>query len=233
VLIASCIVPFSVCIFLFASNHRIPQYYVQYKVRDWNECITLRLNELTFAIMNNQINAGSSAPSLPSSLSSLYSLLPYDSKQLFNRAFMFLWSYLHPKASYLHSGGVLYYYYIADLLRVRYDLTASELALLSYLYGVSNKGADVIHSNVIYSGSLLPHICRSSKANALSILHKRGFIVRLNRNPASPYLQRSISCRREFIQMSAKGVSVITDMNRDLYKLLRDSSLNDIIGANK
>lgn len=176
---------------------------------------------------------GLSPPSLSPSLSTVYSMLSQDSKQLFNRAFMFLWSYLHPKASYLQFGGVLYYYYAIDMLRVRYDLTTSELSLLSYLYGVSDSGAKVVHSQTVYSGMLLPHLCRATKANTLALLNKRGFVVRLSRNPALPYLQRSISKHREYIQMTAKGVDVINNINRDLYKLLRDSSLNDIIGANK
>lgn len=169
------------------------------------------------------------APSLPSSLSSLYSLLDIQQKRLFNKVFMFLWDYVRKRVYGSH--GVLNTYWIVEDQRIKYDLSTSELSMLSFIYHVTDGGKGIINSQVVYNGSVLPHLTLDGKIYYLYKLRIKGFIKRTTRDTSAPYLQRSISSHPIFIQLSPAGVGVIKDIDMRVRKLIMHSSLNDIIGV--
>lgn len=176
------------------------------------------------------INDGSlSAPSLPSSLTSLYQLLDDNMRRLFNKVFMFLWDYVRRKV--LSSHGVLNTFWIVDDLRAKHGLCSSEFSMLTYLYHVTDGGKRIVSSQAIYNGSALPHLAESGKAHYLRKLREGGYIIRSSRDISAPYLQRSIYHSKIFIQLTPKAIGVIKDIDRRVQHLIMRSSLNDIIGV--
>lgn len=170
-----------------------------------------------------------SAPPLPSSLTSLYSLLDSQQQRLFNKVFMFLWDYVRRRVHGSH--GVLNTYWIVDDQRIKYDLSTSELSMLTFIYHVTGGGKGIINSQVVYNGSVLPRVAHSTKSWYLTMLRNKGLIVRTTRDTSAPYLRRSISRSPIFIQLSPSGVGVIKDIDRHVKTLIMHSSLNDIIGV--
>jgi DNA-binding MarR family transcriptional regulator len=144
-----------------------------------------------------------------------------------------MWNYLNPLRCYTGHGGVLYSCWAIDMLRVKIDLTPSELSMLAYLYQVTDRGKSTIHSDIIYKSVILPHIQIASKQGILNDLKHRGYISRYTHNSSAPYLQRSFSRQPVFIRLTLKGISVIQGIEKDLYKLLLNTSLDEITGANK
>ncbi len=183
--------------------------------------------------MNNINENITPAPSLPPDLSFLYSSLPVDMQRLFRKVFVFLWNKIAPARSFVSNSGVIYSYWAVDMLRIRTNLTTSELSALSYLYQITEKGAKTVKSETIYNGMLLPEMVSESKITLLHTLKRKGYIIRLTRDPSAPYLLRSISRQPVFMQMTPKGVGVIHDIEKGLYKILLNTSFNEITGANK
>lgn len=173
------------------------------------------------------------APSLPTSLSSVYSSLSPDMQKVFIRVFRFLWNYVCPLSRFIGHGGVLYSYWAIDMLRVKIDLTPSELSMLAYLYQITDQGNSTIHSDIIYNSAILPHLVMASKQGILNDLKHSGYISRFTHDSSAPYLQRSFSRQPVFIRLTSKGVGVILGIEKDLYRLLLNTSLNEITGANK
>jgi hypothetical protein len=60
-----------------------------------------------------------------------------------------------------------------------------------------------------------------------------GIVTRSRVNSSSPYLQSSHDLHPVYIKLSVKGVKMVQDIERDLYKILLNTSLDDITGANK
>ena len=145
---------------------------------------------------------------------------------------MLIWDHLLPMRSFTGAGGVLHSYYVVDLLRLRLNLTTSELSALCYLYQVTGKGAKIVHSDIVYNSVILPHLLKCSKSYTLTQLRIQGYIIRLNRDPSQPYLSRFRSNNPVFIQMTPKGVNTIHNMEKDIYRLLLSSSLDDLTGVN-
>jgi hypothetical protein len=172
-------------------------------------------------------------PSLSPALTTLYSTLSPDNKQIFVKVFKFLWSVVIPARRFTDSGGMLYSFWLVDLLRHRSGLSSSELSLLTYLYQVTEKGNKTIHSNIIYNGMLLPDNIRVSKQRLLNGFKRKGYIIRLTRDPSVPYLRRSISQQPVFIKLTSSGVRLIEGIEKELRKILINSSLDDLTGANK
>jgi DNA-binding MarR family transcriptional regulator len=183
--------------------------------------------------MNEQPLNIPSPPLLSPALTTLYSNLSPDMKRLFVKMFRFLWDNVAPAGRFVKYGGVLYAYWAVDRLRVKIDLTPSELSIIAYLYQVTDRGNNTIHSDIIYNSVILPHILKQSKQGILNDLKHRGYISRLTRNPSAPYLQRSFSRHPVFIRLTSSGVALIEGIEKDLYRLLLNTSLNEITGANK
>jgi hypothetical protein len=191
------------------------------------------INELKLNSMSMQTENNYPPPSLSPSLSSVYSSLSPEMQKIFIRVFRFLWNYVSPLRKFTSPGGVLYSYWAVDMHRVKIDLTPSELSMLTYLYQVTCGGISTIHSDIVYNSAILPHILKQSKQGILNDLKHRGYITRLTRDPSAPYLQRSISRQPVFIRLTSKGVGVILGIEKDLYRLLYNTSLNELTGANK
>jgi len=170
-----------------------------------------------------------SAPALPSTLSSLYSMLDITQRRLFNKVFMFLWDYVRKKVYGSH--GVLNTYWIVEDQRIKYDLCTSELSMLTFLYDITGGGRGIIHSQAVYNGSALPHLTTSGKSWYLTMLRNKGFILRTTRDTSAPYLRRSVYHSPVWIQLTPKAVGMIKAIDRHVQSKIMRSSLNDIIGV--
>jgi hypothetical protein len=183
--------------------------------------------------MNNQTENLLSPPPLTPSLNSAYLSFNSDMRRLFVKIYHHLWNYVNPLSRFTGHGGVLYSFWVVDLLRVRLGLTSSELAILSYLYQITDKGTNTIHSDSIYNSAVLPHVLKQSKGAILYDLKCKGFISRSTRNLSEPYLSRSYSSHPLFISLTSSGVRVIEGIEKDLYKILLNTSLNELTGTNR
>jgi hypothetical protein len=181
----------------------------------------------------NELNNKPVPPALSPALRTLYLSLPNEYKQIFNKVFIFLWDYVCPMKSFINNGGLLHSYYVIDLLRSRYKLSTNQFSVLTYLYQITRKGADIVHSERVYNGLSLADASKVVKESTLRRLRKRNLIKRLYYDPAQPYLSRFRSNNPEFIQLLPAGVTIIHDIEKETYRLLRYSSLDDLTGANK
>jgi len=178
--------------------------------------------------MNNLSAIPDSPPSLSPTLLTTYLSLNSDMRRLFVKIYHQLWEYVCPLNRFVKHGGVLYSYWAVDLLRLRAGLTSSELAVLAYLYHLSNGGRNVVHSEKVYSEAVLPDLIYTSKQQLLHDIKGKGYINRLTRDPATPYLQRSVAWRPVFIKLTPDGIQLIEDMEKDLYKILVNNCSNDL-----
>lgn len=143
---------------------------------------------------------------------------------------MLQWDYLLPRKAF---NNVMCSFWVVDLLRIRFKLTTTELSFLSYLYQITRKGASIVHSELVYNGFIRPDIQDSQKKTILRQLRDKGYLIRLRRDPSQPYLSRFISHHLVFVQLTPKGVAVIHDIEKEMYKLLLNTSLDDLTGVNK
>lgn len=173
------------------------------------------------------------SPSLSPSLHLLYLNLTKDNQRLFIKVYKYLWGVVCPLSRFVKYSGVLYSFWAVDRLRHRFNLSTSQLAALSYIYQVTNKGANIIHSNVVYNGMLLPHVLLGAKQHILSGLVSLGYVSRSTKDASAPYLSRSYSSHPVFIRLTSSGVALIEGIEKDLYGLLLNTSLNELTGTNK
>ena len=117
-------------------------------------------------------------PSLSPELTELYQSLNDNNRVIFVKVFRFLWGVVCPLSRFTGYSGVLHSYWIVDLLRERSGLPPSYLAILTYVYHVTNKNKTFIHSRVLYSGVVLPGVLLSSVRQYVSNLIKLGYLTR-------------------------------------------------------
>ena len=170
-------------------------------------------------------------PPLTSELNYLYQSLDSNNRIIFIKVFKFLWGVVCPASRFIAYSGVLHSYWVVDLLRARHNLTPSYLALLTYIYHATNKGKTFIHSRVLYSGVVLPGVLTVTIQQYISHLIRRGYLIRSQYKPASASLPRSYSGHSIFIRLSPSGVRLIESIEKDLYKILMNTSLNELTGA--
>jgi hypothetical protein len=182
--------------------------------------------------MNNQDLSPASLPSLPSSLSISYQSLTIDMQRLFIKVFKYLYSVAHIRR-YNDAGGLLLSWWAVDIVRARSSLSGSEFAILTYIYQMSNKGAKVLHSDNVYFGPVVPDLKRTAKMGVLCSLVRSGYLSRSTRNHQDPFYSRSVCSHPVYITLTCAGVKVIEDIEKDLYKLLLRSSLDDLTGKHK
>jgi hypothetical protein len=173
-----------------------------------------------------------SAASLSSSLSVSYSLLPDDLQRLFIKVFKYLWGVVHYRR-FKDPGSVLMSLWAVDIVRSRCSLSRSELAILTFIYQMTNKNKLFIHSDSVYCSGVCPDLKISAKMNILSLMVKRGYIIRSYKNTDEPYLKRSFVSHPVFIRLSSSGVLLLQGIEKDLYKLLLNTSLDDLTGKHK
>ena len=169
-------------------------------------------------------------PSLTTELSNLYNSLDANNRIIFIKVFKFLWGVVCPASRFISYSGVLYSYWVVDLLRERSGLTTSYLSLLTYIYHVTRKGTTYIHSKVIYSGVVLPGVLAVSIQQYVSTLIKLGYLSRSQYKPASTTLPRSFAYRPVFIRLTPSGVRLIETIERDLHNILMNTSLDELTG---
>jgi len=198
----------------------------------WNSYIFvvfMKLQSISYFIMKDNILFSSPPPSLNPELTDIYNSLDNVNRQLFIKVYRFLWGVVNDRRS-----GVAFSFWAVDLLRLRCGLTSSELTVLTYLYYVSGKGRRYIHSDLIYQGLILEDLVYSSKPALLNDIKHKGFISRSTRDPGQPYSQRAQHNKHPvFIRLTPAGVKLIEGMEKDLYKLLLHSSIDEITGAKK
>ena len=178
-----------------------------------------------------------SSPSLPpltNTLNNLYNSLDSFNRGVFMQIFKFVWVRLFGSQSQVMRCNVLYNYWLIDSIRLRLSLTCSELCALTWIYQYSNKGVKMVHSELFYSGVVLPDLIHASKMNLLNDLKQYGYITRHTKDPGQPYSQRAQHNKQPvFISLTRSGVQVIEGIEKDMYKLLLNSSLDDLTGIKK
>lgn len=172
--------------------------------------------------------SSSSVPSLSPELKDLYNSLDGVQKSLFMRVFRFVWGVLFGRKQ-LFKQHVLLYWGL-ELVRSRSSLSPSDLSILSYLYQVTNKGANIVSSETFYKGLLFTGVDLAQRKYRLVSLKKRGYITRHTFNSDLPYLRSSRSNHKLFIKMTLKGVQCIERIEKDLNNLLLNTCLNDLTG---
>jgi len=187
-----------------------------------------------FVFMFTEPNKTLVPPSLSPDLTQLYSLLNSDARRLFNRVYFWLWRYLLNKRAYLSRSAILYYYWAINQLRINADLTTSELALLSFVYQVSDKGTKPVHSKVVYNG-IFPDYVRHTKIVIICNLINRGYLCRSPKDPdpARKYYSIPWPPHPVWISLTPSGVMLIRGIESKLYDIVLHSSLDDITGKNK
>jgi hypothetical protein len=175
-----------------------------------------------------------SSPSLSPSLTNLYSSLDVFNRGVFMQVFRFLWAYLFGSQSQIRRCGVLYNFWIIDSLRLSSGLTASELSALTWLYQRTNKGIKMVHSESFYNSGVVPDLLHVSKIELLNDLKQYGYITRHTKDPGQPYSQRAQHNKQPvFIFLTRSGVQLIEGIEKDMYKLLLNSSFNNLTGIKK
>jgi hypothetical protein len=174
----------------------------------------------------------SSPPSLPLSLSIDYNSMPELLRPLFIKVFKYLWGVVHYRR-FKDPGSVLMSLWAVDIARSRCSLSRSELAILTFIYQMSNKNSKLLHSDSVYYSGVCPDLKISAKMNILSLMVKRGYIIRSYKNTDEPYLKRSFVSHPVFIRLSSSGVLLLQGIEKDLYRLLLRSSLDDLTGKHK
>jgi len=173
----------------------------------------------------------SSPPLLSKSLNSLYNSLDDFNKGVFMRVFSFIWSSLYTHKE-LFKRGVLNYWCF-DLARIHSGLTSSELLTLTYLYQVTKQGVNMVRSDVIYNGPILRDLIYKSKQCVLNDLKHKGYITRHTYNPGILYLSCAHSKQPVFIKMTNKATKVLNDIEKDMSRIMLNTSFNDLTGHNK
>lgn len=172
-------------------------------------------------------------PVLSPALLLSYSSLPSNMQRLFIKVFRYLWGVVLPVKRFKCPAGLLYSFWVVDLLRERLSLTTTELSLITYIYQMTDNNSKYIHSDLIYNSMVLSHILPDSKMKRLTDLNADGYIIRSTSDPFALHLRCSHSRQPVFIKLSVKGVQVIESMGKDMHKILFNTSLNDLTGANK
>lgn len=171
-----------------------------------------------------------SLPSLSPQLNSLYQVLNDDMKRLFVRMYKYLWGVVNGYS--VRSCGVVSYYWLLSRVAASSGLGPSELAVLSYLYMMTNKGTKLIHSNIVHNSGVLPGALSITVQRVTWDLKHAGYITRHTKDPGQPYNQRAQHNKQPvYIRLTPAGLRVIEDMTKEINKLLLNTSLNDLTGV--
>ena len=88
-----------------------------------------------------------------------------------------------------------------------------------------------IHSKNIYNRADLFHTSPRWLADRLTLLKRSGYVVRSCSDPGRKY--NPGLKQKQFVNLSSKGVQLIKDMERDIYRILVDGCLTDLTGTKK
>jgi hypothetical protein len=190
--------------------------------------MTEQINANEPKILINDLSA-SSLPSLPDSLNSFYNGLNSFNRGVFVKIYRYIWGVVNWKT--INRGEYVSYYWLLYGQAVRLSLPPYSLALLSYIYYMSDQGRNIIHSDKVYYSGVLPGYQPHCISVVLSRLVRQGYIKRSTRDISAPYLARSINKHKVFISMTIKGVQLLDGITKDINKILLNTSLNDLTGV--
>lgn len=177
---------------------------------------------------NEQEITGFPLPSLPPDLGLLFNNLDNDHKRLFIKVFRWLFHYVNSRR-----GGVVFLFWAVDMFTRRLELTSSDLAVLTYLYYISGRGANAVHSEAVYNSGILPGFALVAYKEVIYRLKKRGYLTRSTSDPSQPYLSRSHARQPVFISMTSLGCGVIRSIEKDMNRFLLNTSIDDLTGVSK
>ena len=171
------------------------------------------------------------SPPLLRDMKELFQVLSSDNKRIFTKLFDYLWRYSLSQRYFKTYTGVLYSYWLVEDYRSKAGIFPSHLAMLSFLYYISEKGKFIILPDRVFSPEVLPHLADSTRRHVLNILMTKGYIVRTNFNSNEPYLKRSRARGKPFIRLTPKAINFLQAYEKFLRVSLHDSSWNQITGA--
>lgn len=163
-------------------------------------------------------------PPLSSSISTYYSSLSIESRKAFNKVFMLMWNTLMPNR---RRYGLLYSYHCLESIRLRYHLSSADLSLLTYLCMVSNRGKHILNSQYLEADPNLPMKVFLFRQKMIKF-KEAGYIVRLSRDPSQPYLLRSISRQKIFIQVTGKCVALFDKIEKEIFNSVVNTSYYNV-----
>jgi hypothetical protein len=176
----------------------------------------------------------SSLPSLSPDLFIIYTSLDNLNQRLFIKVFRYLWGVVLPAHRFNGSGASFYSYWLVDTVIKSSGLSPSLFSLMVFIHHFTNQGKKYINSSMVYNNSfLLPGVDIKAKRNYLSDLTRRGYLSRSYRDTHNPHYKISFQSRPVFIKLTSKGVQCIHNLEKDLYRILLNTSLNDLTGGNK
>ena len=170
-------------------------------------------------------------PSLSPSLLIDFNSLSGCDKDRFILMYRYLWGCVLPAGSFAGASGVLRSYWVAEYVRYHSGVTVWDLSILSYMYYATKKGKKYIHSKNIYNRADLFHTSPRWLADRLTLLKRSGYVVRSCSDPGRKY--NPGLKQKQFVNLSSKGVQLIKDMERDIYRILVDGCLTDLTGTKK
>jgi hypothetical protein len=171
-----------------------------------------------------------SSPILSNSLSLSYGVLGDDMKRLFNRVYHYLWHYVNDRS--IKNMGFMAHYWLIPRLVSSSCLAPSEFIILSYLYMMTQRGKYLIHSNRICFSGVLPGATSQTVGRVLWDIKHAGMITRHHKDPARPHEHKAQHNKQAvFIKITPKGLQFIEQMEKDLNKILINTSLNDLTGS--
>ena len=188
---------------------------------------------LTFKIMKSRFiydPSPDSPPSYSPELSILYLGLSENNKTIFRKIYRFLFDVVCPYSRFIRFGGVLYSYWLTDLLRQKYKLNTAELSLLTFIYHISSSGRKYIHSNHVYSGYVATNLTRQGKQSYLTKLRSKGYIKRSHNSPDHPYFYHQNVREKVFIKLTPVSIYLIQDIEKELRSILMRTSLDELAG---
>lgn len=173
-----------------------------------------------------------SLPVLPNSLNSFYNSLGVFNRGVFIKIFRYVWRYVH-LTSIKHNDLISMYWLVYGPVDLS-GIPSYSFALLSYIYYITKQGKNYIHSDIIYNSGVLPGLKIHTIAQAVTNLARSGYLMRSTKDPGQPYSHRAQHNRQPvYIRLTPAGLRVIEDMTKQINKILLNTSLNDLTGANK
>jgi len=177
---------------------------------------------------------GEAPPSLSPSLLTLFNSLSKYDRLIFSKVFTFIYRAVLPYKVFTGPRGILRAFWLVENARRSSGLAPSQLALLSFISYCTDKGSRYVHSSLIYQGAFLEDVLKSDKEAQLFRLRKMGYITRRTRDPgASVHYRTSHSKQPVFVTLSPAGIKLLTDMEREIYAKLKNTSLDELTGRIK
>jgi len=174
------------------------------------------------------MNGSDSPPALSPALSLMYGSLSIESQRLFIRVFKYLWDYILKRRK---NYDIIHLYWCVDKIRLKYGLTTAQLSYLTYIYHLSERGTCIINSVKLQRCSSLA-LAPTTISDLTRYFKDQGYLIRLSRDPSAPYLTRSISRTKIFIQLTGKCIAFIDSVESDLRNMLVNTTIDEVTTAN-